>query len=64
MPKKRRLKEEILEVLSSYNDMPDAVLIMKRLKYLRIRHVLKELEAEGVVEWDKEAQGFKMKEAE
>lgn len=67
MPKKSELKEEILEILRSLPKRPgypiraywmDAEEIIQQIKRHRVEKALKELEAEGIVEWDEEAQGW------
>ncbi|NVM23859.1 MAG: hypothetical protein HWN68_19025 [Desulfobacterales bacterium] len=58
---KKRLKEDIIEVLLASNDAPGALEIIERLKKHRVNKALKELEAEGVIERSTLYQGWRLK---
>jgi len=61
MSKKRKIKDDILEALRMTDELLGVREIRKEIRALRIGRALKELEAEGLIEWDNTAQGWKVK---
>lgn len=61
MSKKRKIKDDILEALRMTNELLGVREIRKEIRALRVGRALKELEAEGLIEWDNAAQGWKVK---
>ena len=68
--KKNNLKKEILEVLNELPKEPGHLIssylldvegIIQKVKELRVKKALKELESKGLVEWDERAKGWRIK---
>ena len=73
MSKKDELKEAILEVLGQLPKeagypprayLLDVEEIIQKVRELRVMKAMKKLVDEGKVEWDEEAQGWKIKEGD
>lgn len=61
MSKKQKIKDDVLEALRRTDEFLGVREIRKEIRALRVGRALKELEAEGLIEWDDTAQGWRVK---
>jgi len=59
MTEMKRIKEDILAVLDNTDELLGAREIMRRIQRTRVGAALKELAAEGKIEWDDAARGWR-----